>query len=258
MSPIFFEQQGQGAPMILIHGFPMSHLVWKDFASKLADNFTVYTPDLPGFGQSEILSPSFSIDAVADAVLEWVERNRIKKSVMIGHSLGGYVALAMAEKRPDLFAGFGIFHSTALADSTEKKDSRTKVVEFVEKNGAFAFTSNFIAPLFADPNHPAISWVRDIAIESPEDAVVGYTKAMRDRPDRESVLRNFAKPILFVAGEKDLGIPVETIKQQASLCQYPDLHILSGVAHMGMFEQTNETLAIVTRFVTRCNAAVGS
>src|SRR5689334_19622855 len=105
MSRIFFEQQGLGDPVILIHGFPMNHLVWKDFATKLGHNFTVYIPDLPGFGQSKILSASFSIDDVADALLEWVEKNQIKKSVVMGHSLGGYVALSMVQKRPDLFAG---------------------------------------------------------------------------------------------------------------------------------------------------------
>ena len=71
--------------------------------------------------------------------------------MLIGHSLGGYVALAMVEKRPDLFAGLGLFHSTAYADSAEKKQSRNKVIEFVNKNGAKAFTTNFITPLFADP-----------------------------------------------------------------------------------------------------------
>jgi pimeloyl-ACP methyl ester carboxylesterase len=255
---IFFEQQGLGNPVILLHGFPMSHLVWKDFAPRLASNFTVYTPDLPGFGQSKILQSPFSIGDIADKLLEWIESNQIKKSVLIGHSLGGYVALAMIEKRPDLFIGLGLFHSTALADSEEKKDSRTKVAEFVEKNGALAFTSNFIGPLFADPAHSAISFVREISIQSSAEAVVGFTQAMRDRPNRETVLKKFRRPILFIAGGKDLGIPVEAVKQQALLCQYPDLHILSDIAHMGMFEQPSEILDIIIAFVGRCHTPVGS
>lgn len=258
MGDIFFEQQGLGNPVILIHGFPMNHLVWKDFAPGLSSNFTVYTPDLPGFGQSKILRSPFSIDDIADKLLEWMERTQIKKSVLIGHSLGGYVALSMIEKRPDLFMGLGLFHSTALADSAEKKDSRTKVVEFVEKNGALAFTSNFIGPLFADPTHPAISFVKEIASQSSAEAVVGFTQAMRDRPNREAVLKDFRKPILFIAGGKDLGIPVETVKQQALLCQYPDLHILSTIAHMGMFEQPSEIMGIIIDFVGRCNTLVRS
>lgn len=258
MGDIFFEQQGSGDPVILIHGFPMSHFVWKDFAPRLATNVTVYTPDLPGFGQSKILPSPFSIDDVANRLLEWIETKGIKKSVLVGHSLGGYVALAMIEKKPELFVGLGLFHSTALADSAEKKESRTKVVEFVEKNGALAFTSNFISPLFADPTHPAISVVREIAVQSSAEAVIGFTQAMRDRPTREAVLKKFERPILFIAGGMDQGIPVETIKHQAGACQYPDLHILSGVAHMGMFEQPTEILDIMTAFVGRCHAPVGS
>jgi pimeloyl-ACP methyl ester carboxylesterase len=258
MSDIFFEHQGLGNPVILIHGFPMNHFVWKDFAPRLATHASVYTPDLPGFGQSKILPSPFSIDDVADKLLEWIESNDIGKSVLVGHSLGGYVALSMVEKRPDLFVGLGLFHSTALADSPEKKDSRTKVVEFVETNGAPAFTSNFIAPLFADPTHPAISLVREIAVQSSPEAVMGFTQAMRDRPSRETVLKNFERPILFIAGGMDQGIPVKTIEQQAALAQYPDLHILSGAAHMGMFEQPSAILETLTAFVGRCHAPVGS
>jgi pimeloyl-ACP methyl ester carboxylesterase len=137
-----------------------------------------------------------------------------------------------------LFAALGLFHSTAYADSADKKQSRNKAIEFVNKNGAKAFATNFITPLFSDPNHTAIEKVKKIAAESNESAVIGYTMAMRDRPDQIKTLKSLKKPTLFIAGAKDPGIPVESIHKQAAECQNPEIHVLSNVAHMAMFRTT--------------------
>jgi len=252
MSKIFSEVRGEGTPVILLHGFPMNHSVWKIFATTLAQKYKVYTPDLPGFGQSQLLSP-LTLDTVAVRLTQWFTENKINKAVLIGHSLGGYVALAMVEKNPQLFSGLGLFHSTALADTAEKKESRTKTVEFINKNGVLAFTSNFIQGLFADPNHTAIASVKDITVKSAEETVIAYTLAMRDRPDRQQVLKSFEHPILLLGGEKDQGIPSESLRSQAQNCHLPDLHILPEVAHMGMFESPGETTEIVSRFIDRCS-----
>jgi pimeloyl-ACP methyl ester carboxylesterase len=250
MSSLSFCQYGQGKSIILIHGFPMNSSVWNDFVPLLSDTYKVITVDLPGFGKSPILKLPFTIDQVADSLLDWLLAEKIFNSTIIGHSLGGYVALAMAEKRPDLFSGLGLFHSTALADSDEKKESRLKVVDFIGKNGVLAFTSNFIPPLFADQSHKAIATVRDIAVQSGHDAVVGYTHAMRDRPDRTSLLKKLKKPVLFLAGEADAGIPVDSILKQSELCESAQVHVLKEVAHMGMFEKPQASAAIIRSFMS--------
>ena len=249
MSSLSFKQQGHGKPIILLHGFPMNQMVWDDFAPLLSDNYKVITVDLPGFGKSPLPDLSFTIDQVADIVLDWISTEKILGSTLIGHSLGGYVALAMAEKRPDLFSALGLFHSTALADSDEKKESRLKVIEFIGKNGVLAFTSNFIPPLFADQNHRAINKVREIAVQSTQDAVTGYTLAMRNRPDRTSVLKKLEMPILFLTGEADPGIPVNSILKQAEYCKFPHVHVLKQVAHMGMFESPEVLANHIRSFV---------
>ncbi len=157
----------------------------------------------------------------------------------------------MVEKRPDLFTRLGLFHSTAYADSEEKKLSRNKAVEFVKKNGAMAFATNFITPLFADPLHPDIEKVKSIAAESKEGALIGYTTAMRDRPDQTKTLKSFKKPTLFLAGEKYPGIPVESINRQAKECQNPVIHVLSNVAHMAMFEQPDVAASKISSFLSK-------
>lgn len=251
MTNLFFEQRGKGRNLILIHGFPMHHKVWESFGRRFTNSYAVITPDLPGFGKSPPLSPGFSLAQVADQLIQLILDNSLSDSILIGHSLGGYVALAMIEKRPDLFAGLGLFHSTAYPDSEEKKQSRDKAIEFINKNGAMAFATNFIAPLFSDPNHSAIEKVKSIAAESKEEAVIGYTMAMRDRPDQTKTLKSFKKPTLFLAGEKDPGIPVESIHRQALECKKPEIHVLSNVAHMAMFERPEEAASKINGFLSK-------
>jgi pimeloyl-ACP methyl ester carboxylesterase len=251
MANIFFDRRGKGNPVIFLHGFPMHHGVWDDFGDRFKNSNTVITPDLPGFGKSPVLPPGFSLAQVAEQLIQLVLDEALNNCVLIGHSLGGYVALAMAEKRPDLFAGMGLFHSTAYADSADKKQSRNKAIEFVNKNGAKAFATNFITPLFADPNDAAIEKVKKIAAESSESAVIGYTLAMRDRPDQTKTLKSFKKPTLFLAGDKDPGIPVESIHKQAAVCQNPEIHVLSNVAHMAMFERPEEAATKISTFLSK-------
>lgn len=251
MSSIYFRELGSGFPVVLIHGFPFTNQIWDSFAQRLAEDFHVITPDLPGFGHSGLPLENLTIDSVAEILLNWLREKKILRSIIIGHSLGGYVTLAMAKRAPDMFNAIGIFHSTASADSEEKKESRDKVIEFITKNGVEKFTSNFIGPLFADPHHPAIKIIQSIAVQAKEKTVKAYTLAMRNRPDSTSVLSEFKKPILFIAGEKDGGIPVDSIKKQSTLNSHSELHILKGVAHMGMVESENQTVEIIRRFIKK-------
>src|SRR5436190_1037643 len=129
MAVISFREYGSGFPIILIHGFPMSKEIWNEFVTPLSVNFKIYTIDLPGFGQSQ-KPTSFSMQSVGSDVLKWMKDQNIPPCIVIGHSLGGYVTLSMVSQAPERFAGFGLFHSTGLADTVEKKESRNKVIEF--------------------------------------------------------------------------------------------------------------------------------
>ena len=252
MSKLHYREQGSGQTVILIHGFPLNLNVWNSFAEKLSSSLQVVTVDLPGFGKSAPLQAGFTLEDVASTVHSWVKEQNYREPVIVGHSLGGYVTLALAEADPGVLSGMCLFHSTALADSTEKKDSRNKVLEFIEKQGVEAFTSNFVGQLYADPKHASASKVRTIAVQSSKETVVGYTKAMRDRKDRTRVLQNFPAPILFLAGEKDQAIPAHSIKEQALECKDAEVVLLHDVAHMGMFEAEEECQKKIQSFAQKC------
>jgi pimeloyl-ACP methyl ester carboxylesterase len=250
MPKISFQEYGSGKPVILLHGFPFTKELWNDFAPTLGEGYKIYAPDLPGFGGSEAPS-NYSIPVIAAELLAWIQEEAILECVVIGHSLGGYLALSMVAQAPDQFAGLILFHSTAKADNEEKKQSRDKVVEFIDRNGVEAFTSNSVLPLFADKNHTAIGTIKKMAAMSTAESLKGYTRAMRDRNERVDVLKNFTKPTLFIVGKEDPGIPVESVKSQAATSSTVEVQILEGVAHMGMYESKNETLAIIRGFLKR-------
>lgn len=238
---IYFKDEGKGFPILLIHGFCETHQIWNSFSERLATKFRVLSVDLPGFGRSELLKGSFSIDDVATKIIGWLRSIQIDTCVVIGHSLGGYVALAMVNQDPKGFEAFGLFHSTAYPDSEEKKLSRNKVIEFVTANGVEPFIQSFVPPLFFDQTNPHIPAVVQLGLQTRKETLLSYVAAMRDRPDRTYVIKDFVKPILFIAGDKDGVVSPEALENQSKLSSKPNLVIMKHVAHMGMFE--NEKLA---------------
>jgi pimeloyl-ACP methyl ester carboxylesterase len=247
---LYYKVRGQGKPLVLLHGFLETHQIWDTFAQELTSNHTVITFDLPGFGLSPLLVKSaFSLDEVATEINLCLKEITTEKIDLIGHSLGGYIALAMVEQAPQLFSTFGLFHSTAYADSDEKKESRTKAIDFVKRHGALAFTTNFVPPLFANAAHEAVCFVKDLAIQTDQATVIAYLEAMRDRPNRTSVLKNFEGPILFIAGSHDTVIRPEALKDQVKLSKMGVLKVFEGVGHMGMFEASEEIRDSLTKFL---------
>jgi pimeloyl-ACP methyl ester carboxylesterase len=256
MTTVFSKEEGTGEVILLIHGFPFHQGIWDDYSPLLSDDFRVIKIDLPGFGKSPGLTEPFTLKHVADSLLDFMVQKDLHGVHVVGHSLGGYVALAMVKTNPSLFASLTLFHSTAYADTLEKKESRAKAIEFVKKNGSLPFTSGFIPPLFANPTHPAVAKVREIASQASSGAIMGYTQAMKDREEEIKTLEIFKNPTLFIAGEKDPGIPVDAILKQASHCQKPEIHILEKVAHMGMFEKPGETAGKIKDFVSKTHTKV--
>src|SRR4029079_7801241 len=113
---IAFERQGAGAPLVLIHGFPLDHSSWDALLPHL-DGFDVITPDLRGFGESAIVDGAYNIADMAGDVLSLLYALKIERAALVVHSMGGYVALAAARKSPARIAGLGLVSTQALADT---------------------------------------------------------------------------------------------------------------------------------------------
>ncbi len=240
------------SPILLIHGFCEDHTIWENIVPALKHH-QVFLVDLPGFGNSiDRLPDDLSIEWVADAVFkEVIEKNAVNP-VVIGHSLGGYVALALAEKYAHQLAGICLFHSTAFADSPEKKVTRNKVIDFVKNAGVKTFTSEFVPGLFHSTyrrsNPDQVQKVVDLASTTPLNTLVAYTAAMRDRPDRMQVLKNFEGKKLIIAGDKDGAVPLLQSLSLKDVVGESNFVLLKDTAHMAMFEKPEESCAALTSF----------
>lgn len=255
MSLTFFEK-GTGTPLILLHGFCENKTIWNPFIDSLAKDFRVVSFDLPGFGENKPVK-EITIEQAADEVADALKLLKIEKCVMVGHSLGGYVSLAFAEKYAQYLLGFGLFHSSALEDDEEKKNTRNKTADFIKKNGMRLFSQSFVEPLFFPKYRQSlkepIEKLKEEVAQCSADSVVAYTYAMRDRKERIEVLKSVQVPVLFVVGKNDQAVPLEASLKQCYLPKNAMVQFLDETAHMGMIERPDETYKIIKYFTTYCS-----
>ena len=249
MSVLHFTDEGSGFPLVFIHGYCESHSIWSAFVRPFTSDFRVICPDLPGFGKSPLLQPGFSIADVAREVWSLLDSCSVDRCYVTGHSLGGYVTMEMARQQPERLAGLCMFHSTAYPDDENKKANRSRVMEFVSKNGTPAFVQTLIPSLFADQGHPMANVLLTEARAIQPESIIEYARAMRDRPDTLSVYKTFTKPVLFFAGMKDTVISPQSIHEQALLLQNNLVVPLTEVAHMGMLEAAADTQSAMLKFL---------
>ncbi len=252
-----YTDKGVGSAVVLVHGFCESKELWDSFAEQLSHSFRVITLDLPGFGDSELAETEISLEWFADEIQNLLALLHIQTYTFVGHSLGGYVGLAYAEKYPRHLSGLCLFHSTAYADSEERKENRNKTIAFIQKYGADLFTQSFIEPLFLLKNRAAlkneIAGLKLIAKKSSEKGIIATTVAMRDRPDRIAILRELQAPILLIGGKNDATIPIDKLEEQALLSKNITLATIDDCGHVGMYEQKEKTFEVLNNFLITCS-----
>jgi pimeloyl-ACP methyl ester carboxylesterase len=236
--------------VVLLHGFGEDSSIWSGFVPFLQKDYFVILPDYAR------LNTLKTIEEYADFVHEQIQAKGYEKCIIIGHSMGGYVALAFAEKYANMLLGLGLFHSTAFEDSTEKKNARTKNADFILKNGTELFiktsTPNLYAEDFAKHHPEIIERHIQYATQFPAEALATGMLAMRDRPDRRQVLKSLRCPVMFIIGEKDKSVSPEDAKSQIMMPKFFSSSILDNVAHMGMVEEPEECLKFVQKFLLKC------
>lgn len=251
---IEYDLHGSGNPLLLLHGFGVDRTIWDGMIPALAETHLVLAPDIPGIGHSCLIEEKdVSMDTYAELLAALLQQEKIATCTIIGHSMGGYITLAFAEKYPEKLGAFGLFHSSAYADNEEKKNTRRKGIEFTKKNGVSAFLRTSTPGLFANPEkHQAEidDLVKKGSIMKPA-AVEQFYEAMMARPDRTAVLKTFPNPILFILGEHDKAVPFEQGLAQTKLPAEAHVHILKQSGHLGMLEEPEKSLLNVQHFLAR-------
>jgi pimeloyl-ACP methyl ester carboxylesterase len=260
-SSIFYRIIGKGKPVVLIHGFGEDGAIWNNQVEGLKDHFQLIIPDLPGSGKSAVISGQLAPDSYrvgiedyAEVVRAILDEEKLAGSVMIGHSMGGYITLAFAEKYPGMVFSLGLVHSSAFADSNEKKQARSRSIEFIKNNGAHEFLKTSIPGLFKghEGSKPPDPYIEDLIEKGKNfslEALIQYYQAMIARPDRTAVLKTFNGPVLFIIGQHDNAVPFQQSLQQCYLPAISHIHILRNSAHMGMLEEPVATNNFLLQFL---------
>lgn len=235
-----YERRGKaGTPLILIHGYPLDHSIWDGVALLLENDFDVIIPDLRGFGKSSAVDTPYRMSDFADDIASLLDHLGIEKAILVGHSMGGYVALAFARKYPSRINGLALVSSQALADSSEGRGKRYKTAEDVVEEGVGIVADAMVAKL------SAVKKVQDFAgllINAQSKAgVTGALKAMAEREDSTPILPQFNFPLLLVHGDADALIPIDRAKEIKSSLPAAQLFELQGVGHMPMMEAPQKT-----------------
>jgi pimeloyl-ACP methyl ester carboxylesterase len=239
LKKIFYRVRGEGPAVILLHGFGEDGNVWKN-QFKICHGHKLIIPDLPGSGHSEMID-DMSMEGLAAVIHSIVLEEKAEPCTLIGHSMGGYITLAYAEKYGSGLNAFGLFHSSAFADSDEKIETRLKGISFTREHGAPAFLKTIIPNLFSKhtkENKPSlIKEQLKVAESLSAEAVIAYYESMIGRPDRTDVLKLADVPVLFILGKEDQVVPVKDGLQQSHMPKIAQIQVLENSAHMGMMEE---------------------
>ncbi len=245
---------GIGDTIVFLHGFLENLTMWDVFSEKLSETYKVITIDLPGFGKSEVISDNHSMRTMAGAVNSVINHEGISKCILVGHSMGGYVALAFSELFENKLNGIVMFHSQAAADDEEAKINRNRTIKIVENNHA-KFISGFIPSLFTEDNavkfSTQIQQIIDSSLLTKNIGIIAALAGMRDRKDYQELLTRLKIPVLFIAGEEDSRIPLEKIKYQIALPEFSESLILENVGHMGFIEAKDLTYNAIENFIAK-------
>jgi pimeloyl-ACP methyl ester carboxylesterase len=246
-------EAGRGEAVLLLHGFTESHRCWEQVALALSSKYRVLVPDLPGSGKSALLGDgSAGIDGMAALLWSALDALNIAPCTVVGHSMGGYVALEMLAQAPERLTGIGLFHSHPLGDDEVKKANRIRTIELIQKRGSKDFLHGFIPGLFAPALRERLATSIDLleqqAAEQSVEAYMAQTLAMRDRAGRLDLLVASHLPKLVVLGAADPILPLHTGTEFAAQLDRCQLEVLTESAHMGMYEQPEKTAEILQEF----------
>lgn len=251
-SKVSYTDEGKGTAVVLLHGFLENKTMWDKYVSLLVKNYRVITIDLLGHGETDCLGYVHVMEDQADIVYAILISLRIRKVVLVGHSLGGYVALAFAEIYPDYVKGLFLLNSTSRADSPERKTNRDRAIKAVKQNYT-NFVRMSIANLFSEDNRERlakeIEKVKIQALKTPLQGIVASLEGMKIRKDREVLLHFAPYPIQLVLGKKDSVLIYEENVDQIEGTKVELTTFSNG--HMSHIENEAELKKVLVDFLKK-------
>ncbi len=243
-----YEVSHQGPAIIFLHGFLENNDMWKGVIEALPRAYRKICLDLPGHGKSDNIGYIHTMEEMAEVVKALVDHKKLRKVILVGHSMGGYVALAFAEKYPDLVKALVLMNSTTRADSPTKQKDRDRAIAICKTNHK-AFIRTAIPMLFRPKNRrnlkEEINKVKAQALTTSKQGIIAALEGMKVRVDREVLLHFGPYPILFVAAQNDPVFPFEILKEQIDGSSVTPCYTENGhMSHIEDFETLIKGLKI--------------
>ncbi len=252
---IAFIDKGKGRTVVLLHGYLGSSHIWEQTILNLSKSYRVVAIDLLGHGDTACIGYVHSMELMAKCVKAVMDSLHLKKYVIVGHSMGGYVALAFADLFPDNVRGLCLYHSTAYADSEEKKRDRTRAIQLVKRDRKI-YTASTIKNLFATKNlkylKTEIAFALSIAKQTSVKGMVAALEGMKDRSDRDIILSLVEYPIMMVIGELDNVLSVSQLQEQSHFIKNKTILHLEHDGHFGFLESPRQSNKELRKFLRKC------
>lgn len=230
---IFYSDEGKGNSLVLLHGFLENSSMWKTFVPQLVKKHRVICVDLLGHGNTGCIGYIHTMEDMANAVGAVLKHLKIKRSVFIGHSLGGYVALAFAENKPDALKGLCLINSTTRTDSPERIELRNRAIEAVKTNYETVVKhsiNNLFSPKSKVLHKTTINTIKNEALKTPLQGYIAAQEGMKIREDREALLHFSPYRKIMIVGRKDPVLNYSDLLKQVEgteveLVVLPDGHM---------------------------------
>jgi 3-oxoadipate enol-lactonase len=244
---LFYKEHGTGIPLTLLHGYPLNHTIWANLIPQVSTVSRMILPDLRGHGQSPKPQGPYSMQEMAEDVVRLWDRLGIEKSILGGHSMGGYVSLAVARHFPDRLAGLALIASRTNTDAPEKRKNRLASIETVREQGAASVVSSM--PEKLSYNSKVQDECREIIARASDVGVMGVLAAMANRSDSLDLFSNLDIPALIIAGAEDQIVPIADTRKVAKKMKKPWFVEIAGAGHMPMFDKPEEVIKALIAFI---------
>ena len=240
--------------VVLLHGYLESKEMWNELSDFLSEKYKVICIDLPGHGKTKTFGNEHSMEFMVDVVNTVIQELNINKFLLVGHSMGGYVSLAFAEKYSEKLSALVMFHSHVYADDDTKKINRDREIKLVQDGKYKTIVEVNIPNMYATKNLEKfandLQFSKQIALNTPESGVIAALNGMKNRNDRFNIVANTKIPILFLPGKYDNLIPYIEDDKQFTASELVETVVLNS-GHMGMFEDKEKAFSVLNKFIDK-------
>ncbi|MFY9310127.1 MAG: alpha/beta fold hydrolase [Bacteroidia bacterium] len=256
-----YNDLGEGSiPVIFIHGFPFDKTMWQPQTEALKNNNRVISYDIRGFGKTSAGKEKPSIQLFADDLIKFMDVLQIKKAIVCGLSMGGYILLNAVNRYPERFEGIILCDTQCIADSPEVKEKRKKTIAQIEKDGLSEYADNFVKTIFTEEsinsNKTVVDKIKQTILATAPVTITQTLHALANRQESCFALTEIRIPTLIICGRQDIVTPVSQSEYLYEHISHSEMHTIDKASHMSNLEQPEEFNKYVSAFAAMLQPAI--